>query len=82
MFGGNLSLTEFDALLLRLTLDFSGGEFQGTRANLIPVLDTGSAPANDFRPVVASGSDKERILQKIQDDSALLITDEIMCFPK
>lgn len=82
VFGGNLSLTEFDALLLRLTLDFSGGEFQGTRVNLIPVLDTGSAPANDFRPVVASGSDKERILQKIQDDSALLITDETMCFPK
>ena len=82
VFGGNLTLTEYDALLLRLTLDFSSGEYMGARAALIPVLDTGSAPANDFRPVVAQGEDKARILQKIQDDSALLITDDTMCFPK
>lgn len=70
VFGGNLELSTFDGLLLQVTLDFDRGELLQTQARLIPVLTSGAAPANDFRPVVAQGSDKERILEAVRSDSA------------
>jgi len=70
VFGGNLELSTFDGLLLQVTLDFDRGELLQTQARLIPILTSGAAPANDFRPVVAQGSDKERILEAVRSDSA------------
>lgn len=70
VFGGNLELSTFDGLLLQVTLDFDRGGLRQTQARLIPVLTSGAAPANDFRPVVAQGEDKERILDTVRADSA------------
>lgn len=80
VFGGNLTLSEFDAALARLTLDFSEGKYMGVRVRVVPILDTGSAPANDFRPVVALDTDAERILKKMQDDSRVLLSPDEMGF--
>lgn len=79
-FGGNLKLTEFDGLALQVILDFDGRALRQTTLKLIPVLTTGTKPANDFRPIPASGEDKDRILQLVQNDSPDLRIQETMIF--
>ena len=78
VFGGTHDMTTFDAALARLTLRFNDdGAYQGVNLQWIPVLTSGDAPRNDFRPVVASGEDKQRILDLIQADSELTVTDDM-----
>ncbi len=75
VFGGNLLLTEFDSVLLDVQLNFYDDQYLGCTVQLHPVLTTGSAPANDFRPVLAeSKEDKARILKKIQEDTPFLVS--------
>ena len=81
-FGGNLKLTEFDGLAVQVILDFEGRELKETTLKLIPVLTTGTKPANDFRPIPARGEDKERILKLVQDDSPELKIREVMTFSR
>lgn len=80
VFGGNLHLTEFDALVLRATLHFRHQQLEKTDFTLIPVLTSGTLPSNDFRPIPAQGEDKARILQRIQEDSGELTIQEEMGF--
>ena len=47
----------------------------------MPVLTSGDAAVNDYRPVLAKGEDAARILAKIQADSTLLLTEGEMYFP-
>ena len=47
---------------------------------LLPVLTSGSAPENDFRPVFAQGEDAARILGAVQKDSPFAVSSE-MWFP-
>ncbi len=77
VFGGNRDLTEFDAVLARVTLFYSAGAWKEMRLELIPVVTSGTAPANDFRPVPAQGERKETILQKVQDDTAFVLAPEM-----
>ena len=81
-FGGNLKLTEFDGLAVQVILDFEDRELKETTLKLIPVLTTGTKPANDFRPIPAQGEDKERILELVQNDSPELKIEEIMTFTR
>lgn len=81
-FGGNLKLTEFDGLVLQVILRFDGRELKETTLKLIPVLTSGTKPANDFRPIPAQGEDKERILKLVQNDSPELKIREIMTFSR
>ena len=71
MFGGTIDLTTFDAMLGQLRLRFREGEYVGVTVELIPILTSGQAPedVNDYSPVIAQGADRERILQKGQDDT-------------
>lgn len=80
MFGGTHDMTTFDATLARLRLRFGPEGYQGCALELIPILTSGSAPVNDFRPVVAEDGDRQRILTKIQVDSGVLLQD-VMWFP-
>ena len=73
VFGGNLNLEEFDAALVSAALTVKNGAFEPVTWSLIPVITSGSRPANDFCPFVAEGEDKARILQKIQADTAFEI---------
>ncbi len=70
VFGGNLSLTTFDGLMAQVEIGFAAGKPQQTAARLIPVITSSSRPANDFRPIPATGEDKARILAAIAADSA------------
>ena len=71
MFGGTIDLTTFDAMLVQLRLRFREGEYVGVTVELIPILTSGQATedVNDYSPVIAQGADRERILQKVQDDT-------------
>ncbi len=81
IFGGNLDLTEFDGCAAQAEFVWKGEQLAGTRLLLIPVLTTGSAPENDFRPVIAEGTDKARIFGKMQADSEMIVQ-ESMYVPK
>lgn len=80
MFGGTIDMTTFDATLAQVRLRFDENGYQGCGLELIPILTSGSASANDYRPVVAEGGDKERILSKIQADSGITLQEQ-MWFP-
>ena len=82
MFGGTHDMRTFDAMLVQLRLRFLEGKYQGVTVELIPVLTSSRATEdiNDFCPVVAEGEDKERILQKVQDDTPCELMEQ-MYFP-
>lgn len=75
VFGGNHNLTEFDALLARFTLGFNQGTMDAMQMELIPVHTSGTAPANDFCPVVAKGEAKQAILDRVQADTPFPLQD-------
>ena len=82
VFGGNLQPTDYDGLAVRLTLHFAHGVCDGVQAALIPLMTSGVQDGTtDFCPVPAMGQDKARILSRIQDDSALTIT-EVLTFDR
>jgi len=69
VFGGNLELSTFDGLMAQVRLHYDGNTLKETAVRLIPVITSGIRPENDFRPVVAEGEDKARILNTINQDS-------------
>lgn len=73
VFGGNLDLSTFDGLMIRARLFFQEKALKKAQFSLIPVLTSGSAPQNDFRPIPALNGDKERILTRVNNDSAQYI---------
>ena len=75
IFGGNLDLTEFDGCVAQAEFVWKEGEYEGVQISLLPVLTTGTAPDNDYRPVLAAGEDKDRILKKMQKDSVIPLSE-------
>lgn len=69
IFGGNLTLSTFDSLAVQLILQFDEGILRQTQVQLVPILTSGAAPGNDFRPIPAQGEDKRRILETVNRDS-------------
>ena len=81
VFGGTHELQTFDAMLARATLRFADdGSYLGAEIRLVPVLTSGAAPQNDFRPVPAAGEDAQRIVDLVQADSDMEIG-ETLWFP-
>lgn len=80
MFGGTHDMTTFDAMLAQVRLRFGAQGYEGAALSLLPVLTSGSAPFNDFCPVLAEGEDALRILAKVQADSDIALRDA-MFFP-
>ena len=81
MFGGTIDMTTFDAMLVRVGLRFGiDGAYLGCWVQPVPILTSGSAPINDYRPVTAQGEDKDRIWWKVQADSGVQL-EEVMWFP-
>lgn len=82
MFGGTIDMDTFDGMLAQLRLRFDAQGYKGCTVSLIPVLTSGQAAigVNDYRPVVAEGEDASRIIDKVQDDTAFPLLEE-MYFP-
>ncbi len=78
VFGGNLSPTDYDGLALQMTLRFHLRTCTGVEVTLIPLMTSGVQDGTtNFQPVIAQGEDKERILQRIQQDSELTISEQM-----
>lgn len=80
VFGGTHKMKTFDGLLVQAALRFDEQGYAGVTLRLLPVLTSGSAPENDFRPVFAQGEDAARILGSVQKDSPFAVSSE-MWFP-
>ena len=83
MFGGTHEMITFDGLLCRLRLRFGlDGAYSGVVVEPIPILTSSSAAAwiNDFRPVLAEGADRARIMAQIQADSRLEVSDAMFFY--
>ena len=82
MFGGTIDMTTFDALLARVTFVFGRDAYLGCVVEPVPVLTSGRAAegVNDYCPMEALGAARDRIMTKIQADSALTVSDR-MWFP-
>ncbi|NLX82568.1 MAG: L,D-transpeptidase family protein [Clostridiales bacterium] len=78
VFGGNLELTTFDGLMAQVRLQFEGNGLSETAVRLIPVITSGVRPQNDFRPVVAQGEDKARIMNTLNQDSEQVYPEEFV----
>jgi len=81
VFGGTHDLSTHDALIARAVLTFDNGKYQGVTLRLLPVLTSSERPGNNFKPEFASGKDHQRIMQLIQNDSEIKISEE-MWFPR
>jgi len=80
VFGGTHDLTTHDAVIAQAVLNFEAGQYTGVTLRLLPVLTSGERPGNNFQPVFAAGTDYDRIMQLIQNDSEIQISGE-MYFP-
>ena len=83
MFGGTIELTTFDAALAQAELCFDHDGYAGLSLRYLPIQTSGRANegVNDYRPVLASGEDRARIMQLIREDSQGIQVDGDMWFP-
>ena len=82
MFGGTIDMRTFDGMLAQIKLRFDAQGYTGCTIQLIPILTSSSANKgiNDYQPAFAEGSDRERILQAVQNDTPFPLA-ESMYFP-
>ena len=71
VFGGNTDPSDTDACLLGATLRFSEGSLRETQVTLWPIRTSGDARRNDYQPVLFSGSEAARVMDKIQARSTM-----------
>ena len=78
VFGGTISLTTFDALVVQAAFQFTEDKLQES-IRLIPVTTSSSAAENrnDYCPVPASAENRNRILNQIQQDTAFSIQERM-----
>ena len=70
VFGGNSDPDDYDACVLRATLRFQNGTLASETVVLWPICVSGTRGRNDYQPVLLSGEDAKRVLDKMQKTSA------------
>ena len=72
VFGGTISLKDYDAMLLQALITFDG-ESPRVEVRPVPIRTSSAADAkvNDFHPVPAEGEQYTAIMNRIQSDSVL-----------
>lgn len=75
-FGGSSNPTDMDTMIFQESFRIGeGGNVSGTNAKIIPCLCSSISSSNNYQPMVANGSDAERIIQKLEERSAAYGTD-------
>lgn len=69
VFGGNTNPRDHDALAVQADLSFEDGELTDVALRFYPISVSGEKTYNDYSPVLLSGTDAERVLQKMGNDS-------------
>lgn len=72
-FGGNKNPSEKDTMIFQQTFTVENGELvEDDVTNIIPCSLSSESSYNNYQPMVLEGSEKERVLQKIEEFSAAL----------
>lgn len=71
-FGGNKNPSDKDTMIFQQTFTFENGNLlDDSNINIIPCSLSSSSKKNDYKPRVLKGSEKDRVMKKIQDMSEL-----------
>ncbi|HNW86617.1 MAG TPA: CapA family protein [Candidatus Limiplasma sp.] len=73
VFGGNADPKDYDAATLRATFHFSNGALESVTVTLWPIRVSGKSRGNDYQPVLLSGADAARVIDKMQATSAFTL---------
>ena len=72
-FGGNKNPSDKDTMIFQQTFTVENGELvEDDVTNIIPCSLSSESGYNNYQPMVLEGSEKERVLQKIEEFSATL----------
>ena len=71
IFGGNINPRDHDALAVRAELHFDEGTLDGITLRFYPISVSGEANRNDYSPVLLTGADAERVLQKMEKSTGV-----------
>ena len=70
-FGANRNPEDKDTMIFQQTFTFENGEkVEDQNARIIPCMVSSVKTRNDFRPTPATGEDKQRILQRMNEYSS------------
>ncbi len=73
-FGGNKALKSDACYIAQMTLSFDEeGTYLGHQLNILPCSPSSNGEYNDYRPVPVNGAAAEKIIKKIQYDTAFKI---------
>ncbi|MCL2859053.1 MAG: CapA family protein [Oscillospiraceae bacterium] len=64
-FGGNTNPPDKDSMIFQVTFSFVDGIQKEMNYEIIPVSISSSKNKNDFKPIILTGKEKERVLNKI-----------------
>lgn len=65
-FGGNRNPSDTDSMIYSITMNFTDGVYSGDSHEIIPCSITSVKGRNNYQPTILEGSEKERVLTKIQ----------------
>lgn len=65
-FGGNRNPSDIDSMIYSITMNFTDGKYISDSHEIIPCSLTSSKGRNNYQPTILEGSEKERVLAKIQ----------------
>ncbi|HZO14324.1 MAG TPA: CapA family protein, partial [Polyangiaceae bacterium] len=67
VFGANSTPGDTDSLIYQERFHLDGGRVARVEQVLIPVKFSGNRRANDFRPMLLEGAERERVLAKVAE---------------
>ncbi|NLI20275.1 MAG: CapA family protein [Clostridiales bacterium] len=73
VFGGNTDPRDYDACVLSAAFHFLDGALTDTQATVWPIRVSGDTRRNDYQPVLLSGEDAARVMDKMQTTSAFAL---------
>lgn len=65
VFGGHRNPSDKDSFIYQETFTFRDELLTETKVNIVPVSISGESNLNNYQPVVLNGSEKERVVEKI-----------------
>ncbi len=72
VYGGHSNPADKESIIYQATFTSKDGRMQQSEARILPVRISSVTHRNDFHPVLLDGADKERVLARIEQYSALL----------
>lgn len=65
-FGGNRNPSDTDSMIYSITMNFTDGVYTGDSHEIIPCSITSVKGRNNYQPSILEGTEKQRVLDKIQ----------------